>query len=244
MTGQKTPLRIGVLVPFTNTNLESDMMRLCPDGARVHFTRIGGYDMDEVPDETEMEQMGAADISDALQLIAGVRPDVVLYGCTSATLTHGMAFDAALAERIKEITGAEAITAAGALVAALRAVGTMRIGFASPYVGAVNRQAIGFLKGAGIDTVNCAEMAGTLSNHDQGAVTPDAVFDLAMRADHEDAQAIVMSCTDLRAVEVIDRIEAALGKPVITSNQAMMFAMIRAFGLDNVPKGVGRLFAV
>jgi len=91
--------RIGVLVPFTNTNLEPDMVRLCPSGCTLHFARLGGYDADEIPDAAQMAGLGAADLDEPLRLIAGVRPDVILDGCTSATLTHGPAFDRDLAAR-------------------------------------------------------------------------------------------------------------------------------------------------
>lgn len=237
-----SPLRIGVLVPFTNTNLEADMMRLRAPNMSLHFTRIGGYALDEIPDSTEMEHMGEADISQALKLIVGVRPDVILYGCTSATLTHGPEFDLALTNTIKQSTGVPAITAAGALITALRAVSATRVGFASPYVGEVNQQAIKFLQSAGIETVNCAEMKSRLSNVDQGAVTPNEIYDLALRADHKSADAIVIPCTDFRAVETIDRIEGTLDKPVISSNQAMMFAILNEFELPYSSKRFGRLF--
>ncbi len=235
-------IRIGVLVPFTNTNLEPDMMRMCPHGASVHFTRIGGYPVDEIPASDQMQNMGQADISEALQLIAGVRPDVVLYGCTSATLTHGLDFDRDLAGRIKAATGAKAVTAAGAMLTALRGLGANKVGFASPYVGEVNAQAIQFLTDAGIETVKCADIGKALSNHEQGALTPDDVFDLAMRADCEKAQAIVMACTDLRTLKAIRKIEAELGKPVVTVNQAMMFAVMKELLPNAVAPKYGRLF--
>jgi len=235
-------IRIGVLVPFTNTNLEPDMMRMCPRGVSVHFTRIGGYPVDEIPASDQMQGMGEADISGALQLIAGVRPDVVLYGCTSATLTHGLDFDRDLAGRIKTAAGARAITAAGAMLAALRELGASKVGFASPYVGEVNTQAIRFLTDAGIEVVKYADVGKALSNHEQGALTPDDVINLAVRADCEDAQAIVMACTDLRAVEAIRTIEAKLDKPVVTVNQAMIFSVVRELLPNAVVLKFGRLF--
>ncbi len=203
------------------------MARLLPAHIQPYFTRIGGYDIEEIPDSNQMMGMGETDISEALRLIAGVRPSAVLYGCTSATLAHGMEFDKDLRDKIETATGAKAITAAGALVTELRTVGATRIGFASPYVGEVNNQAIRFFEQAGIETVNCAEIGGSLSSHEQGELSPDEIFTLAVRADHPHAEAIVMSCTDLRAVEAIERIETALNKPVITSNQAMVAALLR-----------------
>lgn len=234
--------KIGVLVPFTNTNLEPDLMLMCPPGCTLHFQRLGGYDVDEVPGSEQMAGLGASDISHDLRMISGVRPDVVLYGCTSATLTHGPAFDEDLAKRIQSGSGARSITAAGALIAALKALGITRVGFSSPYLGEVNKQAMSFLSDNGVDTVACADVGRELGNYGQGELTPDEVYDLALQADHPEAQAIVLSCTDMRSVEAITRIEAALDKPVVTSNQAMMFTLMRALALPRHDDLPGRLF--
>jgi maleate cis-trans isomerase len=234
--------RIGVLVPFTNTNLEPDMVRLCPPGCTLHFARLGGYDVDEIPDAAQMAGLGAADLDEPLRLIAGVRPDVILYGCTSATLTHGPAFDRDLAARAEAMTGAKTVTAAGALVAALTALGVRRVAFASPYVDEINDQAIAFLAASGFETVSRAGVGVALGNYGQGEMTPDEVFALACTADGAGAEALVLSCTDMRAVETIERLEQALGKPVVSSNQALAFAALRHLGMQPGSIRCGRLF--
>ncbi len=222
-------VKIGVLVPFTNINIEADLIRMRPEGASIHFTRMGGYDLDVIPDSNQMATMGETDISEPLRLIAAVSPDVILYGCTSATLSHGLDFDERLKKSIAATTGAFAITAASALIEALSALKVTKIGFASPYVQNVNGLAIKFLSDAGFETVARGEFADSLSSIEQGALTPDEVYALAVQADSPATEAIVLSCTDLRAVEVVERLEAKTGKPVVTSNQAMMFALSRVF---------------
>mmetsp|Transcript_29596 Transcript_29596/g.58425 ORF Transcript_29596/g.58425 Transcript_29596/m.58425 type:complete len:148 (-) Transcript_29596:11-454(-) len=144
---------------------------------------MGGYDEDAVPDAVQMQGLGAADLEEPLKLLLGVKPDVVVYGCTSATLTHGPAFDRALADRIATKSGAKTVTAAGALVHALTALGVTRIGFASPYVPTINDMAVGFLAEMGFETLSRAEVDGALGNHEQGALGPDAVYALGLRAD-------------------------------------------------------------
>ena len=244
MTGSRGRARIGVLVPFTNSNLEPDMQLMRPDGVSIHFARLGGYDEDAIPDDTQMADLGNAPLDEPLRLLAGVRPDVMVYGCTSATLTHGPSFDRDLAARIAEQSGARTVTAAGALVHALKVLGASRIGFASPYVGAINRQAVSFLADCGVETVSLAEVEGELDNAGQGALTPDEVFELGRRADSADAEAIVLSCTDMRSVEVIGRLEKELGKPVVTSNQAMMYQAMQALDLATAGHPFGRVFDV
>ncbi len=234
--------RIGVLVPYTNTNLEPDMMLMAPPGVSVHVARMGGYDEDEIPDEEQMAGLGAASLDEPLHLLQGAKPDVILYGCTSATLSHGPAFDRDLSDRIRSQSGAQTVTAAGALVAALRELDITKIGFASPYVPSLNDRAIRFLGDEGFQTLSRAEVDGALGNAGQGALPPDAVFDLGRRAEPPDAQAIVMSCTDMRSVEVINRLEQVLGKPVVTSNQAMMFQALRELGIYGACLKNGQLF--
>tara|TARA_Y100000389_G_scaffold66565_1_gene62698 strand:- start:567 stop:1307 length:741 start_codon:yes stop_codon:yes gene_type:complete len=234
--------RIGVLVPFTNTNLELDMMLMRPPNCSLHFQRTGGYSADEIPGSDQMAELGVFDISHDLSMIAGARPDIVLYGCTSATLTHGTDFDRDLALKIKTGSGAVSLTAAGSLAEALQALDVQRIGFSSPYVGSINEQAVTFLKQSGIETVKRADIGRDLGCYGQGEMSPDEVYDLALKANDPKAQAIVLSCTDMRSVEVIERIEAATGKPVVTSNQALMFCLCRKLSIPRYHGLPGRLF--
>ncbi|MEO0818905.1 MAG: Asp/Glu racemase [Pseudomonadota bacterium] len=234
--------RIGVLVPFTNVNLEPDLAMLAPRGVSIHAARLGGYDEDAVPDEVQMAGLGASELAGPLQLLAGARPDVILYGCTSATLAHGPAFDRALAERAAEIAGAPVVTAAGALVAGCRALGVRRVAFASPYVPSLADRAVAYLAQEGIETVSRAGPETDLGNHEQGALTPSDVFALGRRADSAEAEAIVLSCTDMRAVETLDALEEATGKPVLASNQAVIRAALPHLGIAPDKVRCGRLF--
>ncbi len=233
--------RFGVLVPFTNTNLEPDMALMVPPGVSLHVARMGGYDEDEIPDENQMHGLGAADLDEPLHLLMGAKPDVVFYGCTSATLTHGPEFDHELSARISAESGAKTVTAAGALAHALSTLGAKRIGFASPYVPAINDMAIGFLAKLGFETIQRAEVTETLDNTGQGALDPDAVFQLGLAADHPEADVLVLSCTDMRSVETLARLEDAVGKPVISSNQAMLYQALHFLNIAEPITGFGQL---
>ncbi len=236
--------KIGVLVPYTNTNLEPDLQAMCPQDCTLHFERLGDYDIDQIPDTAQMAGLGTSDISESLRLICGVRPAAVLYGCTSATLTHGSDFDHDLAQKIAQRAKAASLTAAGALSLALQALGVTRIGFASPYLGEVNAQAKRFFAEKGIQTTRSVDIGKALGNYGQGELSPQEVEALALRAEAPEVQAIVLSCTDMRAVEVIDAVERATGKPVVTSNQALIFALCRALQLPRPAYAPGQLFSV
>lgn len=233
--------RLGVLVPYTNVNLEADMEMLRPEGLSIHVARLGGYDLEEVPDEKQMAGLGASDIDETLRLLAGAKPDVILYGCTSATLTHGADFDKRLAQKIHQLCGAPTVTAAGGIVEGLRELGVTRIAFASPYVKAINDLAISFLAESGFETVSRADYPKALGNYGQGELTPEEVFALGMEAICDEAEALVLSCTDMRGAEVIEALELATGRPVISSNQAMLHAALKRIGVSPGPKACGRL---
>lgn len=236
--------RIGVVVPVTNTNLEPDMGLLRPDGVSVHFARAGGYDVDAVPDSDQMRQFALSSLDQVISDLTAIRPDLILYGCTSATLAHGPAFDRTFCESIKAKSGVGAATAAGALVLALTSLGASKIAFSSPYVAQLNDEAIGFLAKSGFETVSRKDVEEDLGNDGQGALTPEDVYDLGMAADSQAADVLVLSCTEMRAVEAITALEQDLGKPVVTSNQAMMFTASVMLGLEpaSVPK-FGRLLS-
>lgn len=234
--------KIGVLVPYTNVNLEPDMQWLCPAGCTVHFERMGGYDIEKIPDSEQMAGLGASDLTESIRLISGIRPAAVLYGCTSATLTHGSMFDKQLSADIQAKIGVRSITAAGALCQSIRDMGLSAIGFSSPYVGEVNKQAVAFLKSENIETVSCVDIGRKLDNYGQGELSPLDVYELAIRANTKKAEAIILSCTDMRSVEAIEQIEAHTGKPVITSNQAMVFQLCKLLGLGRPVNAPGRLF--
>ena len=70
--------RIGV-VPFSNTNLEPDLMMLCPPAVSIHFARTGGYDVDAIPDEHQMRRYSEAPFEEAVDSLRHCRPDVMLF---------------------------------------------------------------------------------------------------------------------------------------------------------------------
>ena len=93
-----------------------------------------------------------------------------------------------------------------------------------------------------LDTIE--RISKSLDNDGQGALSPDAVFDLGRKADHADAEVVVLSCTDMRSVEIIDRLEGELGKPVITSNQAMVFDALQKLKIPEPFSGFGKLLEI
>lgn len=231
--------RIGLIVPSSNTNVEPDFALLAPKGVTVHSVRSGGYDVDAVPDSDEMRQYVRQSVDQHLQDLMDGRMDIIAYGCTSATLSDGPEFDAEFCQQMHEKTGKPAVTTAGALVEAIQAMGAEKVAFTSPYVKLLSHEAVAYLEQSGINVVNEVAFEKELTSVQQNALTPQDAYDMALKANHPQAEAIVISCTDYRAVEAIPFIEEVLGKPVITSNQALMYACLQRLKLSGYGVSLG-----
>ena len=234
--------RVGVVVPYTNTNLELDLFNMRPAGVSLHFTRVAGYDANCLPGTDEMKRMANTPVDAALDLLAAIQPGVVLYGCASASLALGLEGDRALAARMSAQCGTRVITAAGAIVQALTELALSNIAICSPYDRTLSESTANFFITAGFGVTSTSTPEQGLDSLEQGLISPDEVVELALEADRKNAEAIVIACTDMRAVECIDAIEARLGKPVISSNQALMYAALGELGITSmsIPGILGR----
>ncbi len=232
-TSSRGRARIGVVVPVTNTNLEPDMYTLQPEGVSIHFVRSGGYDIDAIPDEKQMQQYSDTSWQETVDQLKHCRSDIILYGCTSATLAQGPEFDEQFRKQIEQRTAIPTVTAASALIEALTDLKIKKFAFTSPYVTTLNDYAIGFFTDYDFVCVNRFDTPTPLSNNAVAELTPEQVYDMAIEVNNDDAEAIVLSCTDMRAAEAIEAIETEIGKPVITSNQAMIHAALKRLSISH-----------
>src|SRR5205823_2099433 len=152
-------------------------------------------------DTDEMRALGAGDdVELAARLLAAADVGVLAFGCTSGTLAHGLEFDLELARRLGAATGVPVVTAAGSLVEALERLAVERVALASPYVPDLAARAAAFLEDAGFTVVGTACPEHELTSKGQRDLRPRDAHELALRADGPQAEAIVVSCTDLRSV--------------------------------------------
>lgn len=234
--------RIGAMVPSTNRNLEPDFFLLAPPGVSVHFVRMPEPNSDELPTSAVLQRYAHLPLNGPVEMLVAATVEVIAYGCTSATLSGSPEFDAKLSAEIEAISALPTITAARALLEAIAALGVSKVAFGSPYVRELHQRGIKFLSDSGLDVISAADPGRDLGNYEQ-EMNPSAVYDLGRRADHPQAQALVLSCTEMRSVEAIEALERDLDKPVVTSNQALMFACLNRIGVNPAGIGVGgRLF--
>lgn len=232
--------RIGLIVPSPNTVTETEFWRMAPEGVSIHTTRLL-YRADEVADPVaDMEQF----LPQTLEELRGLEVDVVAYACTASALKtpHEETRD-----EVAKGVGRPAVTTMGTILEAFKALGVTRIAVGSPYPEEVNKAERKYFESQGL-TVTADE--GVILFEPQqrlrhmNLVTEADVEELAKHIDSPDAEAIFLSCGDMATLGIVDKLERALGKPVVTSVQATFWGALRAAGIDDRIDGCGTLLAM
>ncbi|WP_304619177.1 maleate cis-trans isomerase family protein [Paracoccus sediminilitoris] len=208
--------RFGLVALATDMTIEGDAARLMPWGTQLHVTRIA---FDNPTTEENLRNTGPRLRAAADLLVPGVDLAAIGFGCTSASAVLGPA--------IGELVGNRAplVTPTSAALRGFAALGIARLALMTPYLAATTDLVGDYFQSHGIDVVRRSSM-NYADDRDMAVLDADTIVQMATNSDHPDAQALFMSCTALPAIGLIERIECALGKPVITSNQALFWAML------------------
>lgn len=233
--------RLGLMVPPTNTAMEDDFAKWIPDSVRLHVNRM--YSAPEGTGVTGGLQGYGDHVEETARLLARAPVDVIAFGCTSGSFLNGLGYDQEIIKKIKTSSGGvTAVATARAVVDALNELGVKKIAACSPYVEEVNKRLKKFYADAGFDIVSFDAVDRNKFPNINDA-DGDVALELARGVDHPDAEAIFISCTAFRgAADAVEELEQITGKPVVTSNQATLWACLRAMNVkDDIPGG-GRLF--
>lgn len=229
--------RIGLVYPADGT-LDDEYWHLVPPGVTIHITRI------EVPPEDVTvglvtAQAESKDIETAAKHLTIIQPHVIAYACTSGSFIKGVGYDEEIISRIEGATGVPATTTSTASVKALRALGVKKVAVAAPYLEEINLRLRAFLEGNGFEVVT---FKGLQAKRGIYMIPSEASYRLAKEADDPRAEAVFISCTAFRTLEILEALEEDLGKPVVTANQATMWESLRLAGVSPKLEGVGRLY--
>ncbi|MCP5153059.1 MAG: aspartate/glutamate racemase family protein [Ectothiorhodospiraceae bacterium] len=234
------PKRIGVMVPSTNTTCEADFQRVVPPGVTIHGQRM--WLTNEFSGEAGMNTMNA-EIESGARYLGTAAVDVIAYGCTTGSFFKGPGWDRDMQALIERTAGCPAVATSPSVVEALRSFGARRLSVATPYPEWNNQKLLAYLQAQGFEVVNLeaepvASKAGNQGINDQD---PEVIADFAARVFDSRADAMLCSCTAWRSVEAVEAIEQRIGKPVVTSNQATIWATLGVLGLTAPVEGHGRL---
>lgn len=231
-----TAPRLGMIVLSTDETLEDETRSVLEgQSARLMHSRI--YSAPKVTQDS-LKAMEALMPASAELLPEGL--DAIAYGCTSASVLMGP--DAVERQIQKVQPGVPVTNPISAVVAALEHLGASKIALVTPYAAEVARPMRDFLERAGIETLAEAgfnEEIDTRVARISEASTLNAILETGRTPGVE---AVFASCTNLRAFGIIEQAEAELGVPVISSNLALVWHLLRKAGVDATGWGPGRIF--
>jgi maleate isomerase len=210
--------RIGLIIPSVNTYSEPQFNHYAPAGLGIHVARarVAGEWKRPLPEMKE-------DIAGAARLLSDAHPDVIVFHCTDTSMTQGPQGEGKILDIVKDATGIEAMATSRLVLDALQALGMKKVVLLTPYKS--NKAVIDYLTAAGITVV--ADVALQLEAANFGSVTPQDWARLAKENDRPNADGIFLSCTNTRQIEAIADIEKTLGKPVVNSNQAVLWGAVK-----------------
>lgn len=233
--------RIGLILPADNAVLEPEAYGLELPGVSFHTVRLDTWERDEMPDAGIRLSAAFGEL--------GV--DAVGYACAETSFIRGQDGNAAICAGIEDAVGCPAVTATGAVVEALSALAVGTVSIAAPYRESSAAALAQYLEGAADVTVT------SLATEDFSSRSRDerewfetnlqpvwTAYRLARQSDHPDSEAVVVAATNLRSIEVIPYLESDLAKPVISTNSALIWALLRRCGINEVRPAYGRLWTL
>ena len=234
--------RLGFLVPPGNPTVEGEMIALAPPGVSVHFHRMtarGGAGSHEGQDERN--RMMVDNIGASIELLAMVKPDVIVVAHTATSYYLGRQRETDLLAQLQKSTGRRVVTAFGSVVRALERLKIRRVALGTPYSPETTLQGKAHLEAHGFEVVNFANLEGVTNIYDE---TAERAYRLARMVDREAAEAVFLSGTGMPTLPVLGMLEQDLGKPAISSASAMMWQALRLAGVEQPIPGYGRLLTL
>jgi maleate cis-trans isomerase len=229
--------RIGLIVPASNTAAEVQFQRYAPAGVGVHTTRLRMTGRWSRP----LHEL-ADDITRAAEALSDTNPGVIVFHCTANSMAEGQAGEARILDLVEKASGCPALTTGLAVKEALAALRLRTLVLISPYVKDTNEHEIAFLGEAGYAVVHDLGLGLSGGGDEYLRITPRQWADLTVENQRAEADGYFLSCTATSMIDAIEEVERRLGKPVVNSNQAVLWAALRRLAIAEPVAGLGRLF--
>lgn len=249
--GWDADVRIGVLVPHGDVGPESELPAMAPAGVAIHSTRVhfgaiaaGGVMDETIPLAPVRAFAQPPGVDDAAELLAAAPIHAIAYAFTSSAYVIGAEGEASMIDRLqRRARGIPVVATCAAIVEGLRALGAHRVALVDPpwFDADLNELGRRYYESAGFDVIRAARCE-LPSN--QARITAAGLYGWVTEQGSAGADALVIGGNGFRAIGVISALEREFRCAIVTANQALLWAALRAAGAN--PSKVtkyGRLFS-
>jgi maleate isomerase len=228
--------RVGLIIPSSNRMAEQEMVPAFPPGAHAHVTRLRMTGAHHLTTERLLPR-----IEEAARALVDARCDVVAFHCTANSMEGGQDGERQILANLARAGAPRATTTITAIQRAFDALEARRIVLVTPYTARVTEHEAEFLRRAGYEVLFAKGFA--LAGSDAYCATPAEFWrDRVIEARRLDADAYLVSCANISVFGVIEELEGRLGRPIVTSNQAVIWHALRLIGWHETRGCPGRLF--
>jgi maleate isomerase len=229
--------RVGLIIPSSNRMVEQEMTRYVPPDICLHVARLRMTG----PHHAPLDQL-LPRIEDAARTLVDARCDVVAFHCTATSMQEGMAGEERVLAALTRAGVPRATTTATAIRRAFDALEAHRIVLVTPYSAETTAEEAAFLQATGCEVLHTVGLA--LGGSDAFCAAPPEFWrERAIEAARREADAYLISCANIAALGIIAELETRLGRPVVTSNQAVLWDALMRLGDSDLCAGPGHLFA-
>lgn len=232
--------RIGLIIPSADPGVTShEHTNIFPNGVVMLETRV----MFRGPTLEELERVGNEALY-AAELLATAKVDVISYTCTAGVFIKGAAYEKELLQKMEKVSGVKSGCTANAVAEALKFLGVKKLAVACPQLPTVMDSLEKYLRSYGINVIY-SEALGMTDSLQIAARTPweNYRFALSVYQKASEADALFITCGAMRTIEIIEYLEKAIGKPVLSSNVCNAWMCLKQAGIREPVLGYGSLLA-
>ena len=229
--------KVGLIALSTDFMIEKDFKKIIENmNIDLFVNRIRSY----YPLTKEnLIKMGENVTEVSKDILPDEKLDCVVYGCTSGTIASG--YDSIKNKINLAKPEAKVVTPSSAAVNALRKMNVKKVSIFTPYSEKLNNDVVDYFKKENFIVTSNSYFDISYDN-DIAKVDPDYLFEVITKMDLGEAEAVFLSCTNLPALNIVDKLEKKLNKIVLSSNQVLIWDTLQNIKKTEPVNGFGKLF--
>jgi maleate isomerase len=226
--------RVGLLLPSSNTVQEPEFYRSLPPGFTLHATRLV---LQNIEANSTLEI--GAQVEEGARRLAHADVDLIVLAATAPSTRKGIGYDRELSARISAASGKPATTAATAMLEAFQELKVRRVVLGAPWSDEVNATTAQFIEQNGFEVIG-RKALGIVANREVGRLDSHTAYEVGRQIVRADADAIMLACGNWSTFPIIEKLERAINRPVLTTNQVSLWHTLRLLGAGPI-EGLGLL---
>ncbi|MDB9705531.1 racemase [Pelagibacteraceae bacterium] len=233
---KKNNPKVGLIALSTDQTIEGDFYKICKNLPLDIF-------VNRIHNQNPLTKENLLKMQDDLELVTSkILPDerinTIAYGCASGTIAIGE-------DKVKEkILLAKqdcyVTTPVTSAIKAFKQMNVRKIALFTPYPDAVNKTILDYFTQKSIEVSSFTSLNLNLDS-EIAQVDPNYILEISSKLEIKNADALFISCTALPVLDILDKLENKIQKPVLSSNQTLIWDTIRSVGCKSPIKGYGKL---